>query len=378
VSKKVLILIIAVVVVVALAAVYFTRTSAPEVAGGAKGFKIGIITGTVSQNEDEYRGAEAAIAKYPGLLKHVTYPDNFMQEQETYIAQITGLAADPEVKAIVVNQAVPGTIAAVRRVRETRPDMIFITGEPHEDPPLLEREVEVSLIPNQPARGKTIPQLAKEMGAKALLHYSFPRHMSYAQLAERRDLMKAECEKLGIEFVFVNAPDPMGEGGIPAAQQFILEDVPRQVAKYGKDIALFSTNCAMQEPLIAAAMKTGAIFPEQCCPSPTHGYPGALALEITDEIRGNFPAIMEAIDKKVVESGRAGRFATWPVATGYLHSLGGVEVAKLALEGKLDLNDIVCVAAVISEVAGTEIKMERLSNNGNFYMYIVDSHIFGK
>ena len=377
-SKKVLILILAVVVVVALAAVYFTRTSAPEVATDATGFKIGIVTGTVSQNEDEYRGAEAAIAKYPDLIKHVTYPDNFMQEQETYIAQITGLAADPEVKAIIVNQAVPGTIAAVRRVRETRPEMIFIAGEPHEDPPLLEREVEVTLIPNQPERGKTIPQLAKKMGATALLHYSFPRHMSYAQLAERRDLMRAECEELGMEFVDVNAPDPMGEGGIPASQQFILEDVPRQVAKYGKDIALFSTNCAMQEPLIAAALQTGAIFPEQCCPSPTHGYPGALALEITDEIKGNFPAIMEAIDDKIVEAGRAGRFATWPVATGFLHSIGGVEVAKLALEGKLDLNDIDAVSEVISEVAETEIKMARLSDEGNFYMYIVDSHIFGE
>lgn len=376
-SKKVLILIVAVVLVAGLA-FYLTRTSAPEVATDTTGFKIGLVTGTVSQNEDEYRGAEAAIAKYPGLIKHVTYPDNFMQEQETYIAQITGLAADPEVKAIIVNQAVPGTIAAIRRVRETRPDMIFIAGEPHEDPPLIEPVVDVTLIPNQPARGKTIPQLAKEMGATALLHYSFPRHMSYAQLAERRDLMREECERLGLIFVDVNAPDPMGEGGIPAAQQFILEDVPRQVAQYGKDIALFSTNCAMQEPLIAAAVQTGAIFPEQCCPSPTHGYPGALALEITDEIKGNFPAIVEAINKKVIEVGGAGRFATWPIATGYLHSVGGVEIAKLALEGKLDLNDIEAVSKVMSEVADTEIVMTRLSDNGNFYMYIGDSYIFGK
>lgn len=376
-SKKVLILILAVVLVGALA-FYFTRPSAPEVATEQAGFKIGLVTGTVSQNEDEYRGAEAAIAKYPGLIKHVTYPDNFMQEQETFIAQVTGLAADPEVKAIIINQAVPGTVAAIRRVKETRPDMIFIAGEPHEDPPLVEPAVDVTLIPNQPARGKTIPQLAKEMGATALLHYSFPRHMSYAQLAERRDIMREECEQLGLLFVDVNAPDPMGEGGIPAAQQFILEDVPRQVAQYGKDIALFSTNCAMQEPLIAAAMQTGAIFPEQCCPSPTHGYPGALALEITDEIKGNFPAILEAIDKKVVELGGSGRFATWPIATGYLHSLGGVEIAKLALEGKLDLNDIEAVSKVMSEVAGTEINMTRLSDNGNFYMYVSDSYIFGK
>lgn len=376
-SKKILILVLAVVVVGALA-LYLTRTSAPEATTDATNFKIGLVTGTVSQNEDEYRGAEAAIAKYPGLIKHVTYPDNFMQEQETFIAQVTGLAADPEVKAIIINQAVPGTVAAVRRVRETRPDMIFIVGEPHEDPPLVEPAVDVSFMPDQWARGKTIPQLAKEMGATALLHYSFPRHMSMAQLAERRDIMKAECEELGITFVDVNAPDPMGEGGLPAAQQFILEDVPRQVAKYGKNIALFSTNCGMQEPLIAAAMQTGAIFPEQCCPSPTHGYPGALALEITDEIKGNFPAILKAIDQKVKESGGAGRFATWPVATGYLHSIGGVEVAKLALEGKLDLNDIEAVAKVMGEAADTAMELTRLSDNGNFYMYTCDSYIFGK
>ena len=62
----------------------------------------------------------------------------------------------------------------------------------------------------------------------------------------------------------------------PGAQQFILEDVPRQVAEHGPDIALFSTNCAMQEPLIRQALEQGAIYPEQCCPSPYHAYPGAL------------------------------------------------------------------------------------------------------
>jgi fructose-1,6-bisphosphatase II len=76
---------------------------------GAADFKIGVVTGTVSQGEDEYRGAEAAIQKYPGLILHRSYPDNFMQEQETTIAQITGLASDRQVKAIVINQAVPGT-----------------------------------------------------------------------------------------------------------------------------------------------------------------------------------------------------------------------------------------------------------------------------
>jgi hypothetical protein len=46
---------------------------------GAADFKIGVVTGTVSQGEDEYRGAEAVIQKYPGLILHRSYPDNFMQ-----------------------------------------------------------------------------------------------------------------------------------------------------------------------------------------------------------------------------------------------------------------------------------------------------------
>ncbi len=47
-------------------------------------WKIGIMTGTVSQNEEEYRAAQNVIKKYGE--EHVllmTYPDKFMDEQET-------------------------------------------------------------------------------------------------------------------------------------------------------------------------------------------------------------------------------------------------------------------------------------------------------
>ena len=55
-------------------------------------FHIGIMTGTVSQNEDDLRGAELLIQKYGstsegGMITHLTYPDNFMSEMETTISQ---------------------------------------------------------------------------------------------------------------------------------------------------------------------------------------------------------------------------------------------------------------------------------------------------
>lgn len=47
-------------------------------------FHIGIMTGTVSQQEDELRGAEKMMEIYGneaqgGMIKHVTYPDNLLE-----------------------------------------------------------------------------------------------------------------------------------------------------------------------------------------------------------------------------------------------------------------------------------------------------------
>lgn len=73
---------------------------------------IGIVTGTVSQSEDDPRGAERLIQEYGevgkgGMIRHVTYPDNFMSEMETTISQIASMADDPLMKVVVVNQGSP-------------------------------------------------------------------------------------------------------------------------------------------------------------------------------------------------------------------------------------------------------------------------------
>ena len=49
-------------------------------------YHIGVVTTSVSQSEDNFRGAEAILKKYGaanegGKITIVTIPDNFMQEQ---------------------------------------------------------------------------------------------------------------------------------------------------------------------------------------------------------------------------------------------------------------------------------------------------------
>ena len=91
-------------------------------------YHIGIITGTVSQGEDEFRAAQKAIELYGsadegGVIRHDTYPDRFEAEQETTISKIVAMADDPLMKAVIVNQSVPGTVAAFNQIREKRPDI---------------------------------------------------------------------------------------------------------------------------------------------------------------------------------------------------------------------------------------------------------------
>ena len=299
----------------------------------AEPFKIGILTGTASQGDEEITQANKMKEKYGDMIVTATYPDNFTTETETLISNAVAMASDPEVKAIVWCQAVPGTAAAIDKVRETRPDMIFIAGTPGEDPGVINPKADIVLQVDEPGCGTVIPPQAKAQGAKTLIHYSFPRHMSYALIVARHENMKKYCEENGIEMVDVTAPDPTGDSGITGAQQFILEDVPRQIEKYGKDTVFFTTNCGMQEPLIRSVFENGAIYSLQCCPSPFHAFPAALNIDMAGH-EADVTYMMEQLQAKVDEYNMGGRVSTWGVPCNMLFVNAGVEYAKKVLQGE--------------------------------------------
>ena len=197
-------------------------------ASAAAPFHIGVVTGTVSQGEDNVRGAEKLISMYGdaskgGMIKHVTYPDNFGAEMETVISQIAGLADDPKMRVVAVMEGVPGTAEAFRRIKEKRGDILCLTGQPQEDPNVIGEVADLVVNSDNLAMGYIMPAAAKKLGAKTYVHISFPRHMSYELLSRRRKIMEAACKDLGLRFVFETAPDPTSDVGVAGAQQYVLE-----------------------------------------------------------------------------------------------------------------------------------------------------------
>lgn len=367
------------------------NSGATEPAGD--NWKIGVVTGTFSGGEEEYSAGENVLKKYGAdHVVHVTYPDNFMTETETTISNISSLASDPDMKAIVITQAVPGTAAAIDKVKETRPDILFVCGVPGEDPGVIAEKADVIMAAATEEMGTAMVEKAHELGATSFVFYSFPRHMGYATIVARRDVMKEKAAELGMDFIELTAPDPTGDAGSAGAQQYITDDVPKQIEKYGVDTAFYSTNCGHQEPLIREVARGGAIFPQQCCASPYHAYPAALGIDAAGH-EGDIDFMLTAIADKLEEMGNSGRMGTWPVPINMLTMEAGGEYAYEWIMGRTNgNNDTAVLTRIIKEQvaaksADTNIDVfnyEETQADGsrlpypNYYMLLCDYIIFGE
>lgn len=340
-------------------------------------YKIGIVTPTLSASEDEFRGGQKVAQKYPDMIKHITLPDNFESEQETAITQIVSLADDPSVKGIVICAGYSGILPAIQKVKEKRPTMVVITAPIWDDPDMMSKYVDLCLDTDWLKRGETIPTKANKMGAKTFIHYSFPTHMAKELLANRRDMMKVTSEKLGMKFVDISTPDPFTGNGATPMLQFLQEDIPRQIAKYGKDTCIFGTNCPMQDVIIKKALELNFIMAEQCCPTPTQGFPVAMGLEIKPEDAGNFAKINDMIKQKAAEANETGRLSTWPVPVGVFFPEFSVEVAKEMIEGNFDKTNMGQLASIAKKVAGVDVYFNKMKPNiSNYYLIIMDPIIY--
>ena len=358
--------------------------SSGETESDTPAYHIGIVTGTVSQSEDDRRGAEAFQAMYgEDMVTLATYPDNFTEELETTIQTIVNLSDDPDMKAIIVNQAVPGTTEAFRQIKERRPDILCIAGESHEDLPEIGSAADLVCNNDFVARGYLIVRTAHELGCDTFVHISFPRHMAYETMSRRAAIMQAACEEFDMTFVQETAPDPTSDVGIAGAQAYILEQVPVWVERYGENAAYFCTNDAHTEPLLKQLFEYGGCFIEADLPSPLMGYPGALGLDLTAEA-GDFEAILAKVEEAVVAAGGADRFGTWAYSYGYTTSAGLAQHAMNVLNGESDLEDIDDIAKAYEVFSpGAEWNGSSYTNattgvkSDNTFLVYQDTYIMG-
>ena len=381
--KKLLCLLLTLAMVLGLAGC--GEKPAEETGKDDEDFAIAIVTGTVTQSEDDRRGAEALQKKYGAdKVKLATYPDNFGEEYDTTVQTMVNFADDPKVRAIIVNQAVPGTAEAFQKIKELRPDMICLAGEAHEDLPLIGGVADLVVNNDFISRGYLMIHTAHELGCNSFVHISFPRHLAYETMSRRVSVMKEACKDLGMEFVMLEAPDPSdtSSGGMDGAVAFMKENTPKWIEQYGKDTAFFCTNDGETAPMLAAMLANGGYFVEADLPSPLLGYPEALGGLDTTAEAGDWSKIMNKVEQAVIDAGGSGRFGTWQCSLGYSLSYCLGQYAMDVIEGKAELNDEDVFAVFKNETgavwSGRAYKTSDGSKIDNVKLVIQDTYIFGK
>lgn len=347
-------------------------------------FKIGVMSSSISQGEESYRAAAALLARYPNNVVHVTYPDQFTTEQEQTISTMISMAADPKIKAIVTCESVVGTAAAFAKVKELRPDILLVAGQATDDPLVISAAMDVGICSDMPGFAEQLSQAAKDMGAKRIIYYTFPRHIARVTTAQQIELFKKIAPEKGLDFIMVTTPDPLSDVGLAGTQQFVLEDVSRQVEKYGKDTAFYSTNIGQSEPIIKSVMKEKAIYLTPPEPSPFTGFPGALGIAIPEDKRGDVSFMMNEISSVLKAGDMAGRMGLWnvPCLTFFINS--GFQYAAEFCQGKITGRyDAVALKRVLEEQSGGEVSIRKYPlEDGkfldNYYFVLAEYKQLGK
>ncbi len=293
-----------------------SAAEAGETAAGEEAsanYKIGLLISPLSTKEEYYRTAEMLMEQYgPEKFVMDVYPENPQEEQEVTISKAMNIAMDPDVKIMVCDSADIGTIAMINKVKEERPDMKFVLGSLNEDVYEMAKVGDVLLSMDPELFGRAVAQFAVDAGAKHFVFYSFARHMSNALKVRHLESMKAVCEENGVTFEQVTMPDPMGDAGISGAQQFMLENIPSLMDKYGtKDVAYYATVSTIQECMLRTIVENGGIYPCHTDPSPFSAFSGALGLEIDDEHKYDAEYVDQLITKELAKYDMNGRVGGW-------------------------------------------------------------------
>jgi hypothetical protein len=130
----------------------------------------------------------------------------------------------------------------------------------------------------------------------------------------------------------------MEEGGMPASQLFISQDVGRQVEELGTETVFFSTNCGQQVPLLQQVLAYGAMYVQPCCPSPFHAFPQALGLAAEGQEAVGLFTIAEIVDltrDAIVEAGLQGRLSNWALPGSMAYTTVGFMYAIEWLNGNV-------------------------------------------
>lgn len=283
--------------------------------------KVAVLVAPESQYPEDYRAAKALAEKYPEKVIVKEYADSriLTSGDSEIITFSREIAADPSYGAIVYARATRYTSYAISQAKEaaknSNPGIKFICVEPEESVFELGEKADLVITADWYAAAKDIVAQAKAHGAEHFLFFSFKRHVNdnplYGGIMAH---IKTACEEAGITFIYEPSLDSNGtEYEMNKAKVYLSEAVARHI-KNGtvgeKNVALFSTDSAVQATLVEIANERGFIYVSPTFPTAFNGIGEKYSVALPDDM--NAKAYIENIKKALnADENAKGKFSSY-------------------------------------------------------------------
>ena len=346
--KKILYAVLAVVIVIATSACDNDRPDNTN----EKDYKIAVITQPLSEDPYTFEAAQNLKDKYGDTVVTVTYPHHHDTQPEQTVAMITDLAKDPDMRVIIFAETVNGTTAGIKKLRETRSDILVIASMNTENASEIAPLSDLCFIENKAVTGTSIVEQAAKMGAKTFVYITCQKDLANSVISAHEEQLKETCSASGISFIEATAPNPTGAEGLIGIQSWMNENIPRYVEQYGKNTAFYATDESMSTPLVRQIATCGAILPQLCNPSPYHGFPEAFDIDLKDR-KADTDYLLHQVKTAIHSYENSGRMAAWSVPQSMIVIRAGVEYSRKWCEGTItERCDRETMNAAISDASG--------------------------
>ena len=291
-----------------------------------------IVIYTVDDPDDEYYCiVESVINEYAINAIHIAIPEDY---SEIIFANHLELIEREHIKAVILDQSVPGLIELMSQIKGRFPDILTIISTKHDINGVI-GVADMVLSVDVFNMGKKMVEQAQRMGAKAFVYYTYFNRPNIVVFDRElyKNTFKEACLEIGIEYVELEVPDFAKS---PYYSTYY-EPLIKILGSYNNDVCFFSDLCSMQIYLISTISNIGGYYAQPCHPSLYHGFQYGLGIVSSDEnpIGIDFNRQIEEIKSTLTERGSIGHFSTWKISFALISTVAAIEYSTNYCEGNI-------------------------------------------
>lgn len=306
-----------------------------------EGKKIGVLCSPLSWGEENYRMTTKCIEKFgEDRIEVTTLPED--ADVQTIVSQASTMANDPEIGALIINEAVPGSVAAADAAKQANSEILVIMVNPSEEPPEVAAVADLAVMTVFNELTVAAAEQAAEKNCEVMV-LEVPIDQQGMERAQSRiAACQEKCDELGIKLVINSLPSESDANTRPAMIQAAKEDIYNKLDEYGDNTGFMCFSSFIATAVFTALCEEGRGYlvgtPD---PGPfAPGFMDAFGITADEEhildVDWTNKAIADALDEK----GMSGHFCNWEIPYFSTVMYGSIAYAKAYLDGEVNTVDI--------------------------------------